>query len=196
MPLTRWLISTKRLVSDPATDAIVNTLYFNVSNLGPGDGPDFQELGDDLFTIWQGRTWASGLLLEIRGYNMDDPEPREPKYTKRAQVAGTFKNGPRQVALCLSYYADRNLPRHRGRIYLGPWDTTDLWATSAQVNAVMALPQLLADLGGVNVDWSLWSPTTQTHTRIDHAWCDNSWDIIRSRKLAASSPRVTWTGNG
>jgi hypothetical protein len=195
MPLTRWIISSRASISEPAAEAIVNTLYFNVSDV-VGDGVDWEGLGDDLMALWKQYQWAMGRFLDIRGYDMDDPEPRQQKYLKREQNTGTAAQGPRQVAVCLSYYADRNLPRQRGRIYLGPWTTSNSEVSSAYVNAVMTLPPALAGLGGVNVDWSLWSPTTQTHTRINHAWCDNSWDIIRSRKLPATAPRVTWTGNG
>jgi hypothetical protein len=36
---------------------------------------------------------------------------------------------PEEIALCLSYYSTSNTPRHRGRIYLGPW--ADAVLTSA-----------------------------------------------------------------
>lgn len=194
MPLTRWIIATTQNVAAPAKDAIVNTLYFNVS--GSVEAPDYDTLGNDLWTIWAARDWSLGRYLDIRGYNMDDPEPRPQKFIRRGQVAGSRVTGITQAALCLSYFADRNLPRQRGRIYIGPWTAPEEIASDTQVSKVMALPPLLAGLGGLNVDWSLWSPTTQTHTRINHAWCDNSWDIVRSRKIAATKPRVSWTGNG
>lgn len=194
MPLTRWIISANDFVSSPATDVIVNTLYFNVS--GSVDDPDYNSLGNDLWTIWAARPWVQGRFLDIRGYNMDDPEPRPQRYLKRQQVTGSSPEGPHQISLALSYYADRNLPRQRGRIYIGPWSSPGLNATVTQTTAVMALPPLLAGLGGLNVDWSLWSPTTQTHTRINHAWVDNSWDVVRSRKLKSTVPRVTWNGDG
>lgn len=194
MPLTRWIISSKDAESTPAEDAIVNTLYFNVS--GSVDEPNYTSLGDDLFTLWAARPWCTGRFIDIRGYDMGDPKPRPQKYIKRQAVAGSAAQGPGQIALCLSYYADRNLPRQRGRIYIGPWSSPARNAEASRVNAVMALPPLLAGLGGLNVDWSLYSPTNGTATRINHAWCDDSWDIIRARKYKAVAPRVTWTGNG
>lgn len=194
MALTRWIIASLKDASAPAKDAIVNTLYFNVS--GSVDDPDYNTLGNDLFTLWALTDWAQGRFLDIRGYNMGDPEPREPKYRKTGVASGSVKTGPRQIALCLSYYADRNLPRQRGRVFLGPWNTTGESASAAQTTTAIGLATSLAALGGVNVDWSLWSPTTQTATRINHAWVDDSWDVIRSRKLAAVAPRKTWTGNG
>lgn len=194
MPLTRWIISSQADASSPAEDAIVNTLYFNVS--GSVDEPDYTSLGNDLYTLWAAQPFAAGRFLDIRGYNMGDPEPRPQKYRKTGLVTGSEQGGARQVALCLSYYADRNLPRQRGRIYTGPWTNTDPYASSAQTDSVIALATSLAALGGLNVDWSLYSPTTGTNSRINHAWVDNSWDIIRSRKLAANAPRKVWSGNG
>lgn len=193
------IVSTLLDVTSPAKDAIVNTLYFNVS--GPDvDGPNYQSLVDDLYAIWSTKPWAAGRILEIRAYNMDDPatklNPRPVRARKRGTAPGTIANGPPQIALCLSYYADRNLPRQRGRLYLGPWNAPQRGASTSQVDAVMTMPGALAGLGGLNVDWSLWSPTTQTHTRINHAWCDDSWDVHRSRKIAPLTPRKTWTGNG
>lgn len=191
------LISSNDSSTSPAKDAIDNTLYFNVSN-GPIDPPDYQALVDDLYAIWAARAWQKGRHLDIRAYNMEDPTPRPVKARKTGSVTGTALTGPRQIACCLSYFADRNLPRQRGRIYIGPWGTAGnaLYPGVSTQNEVIALAQPLADLGGVNVDWSLWSPTTQQHTRITNAWVDNSWDVIRSRKLAAVGPRVSWTGNG
>lgn len=194
MPLTRWIISTKNSVSSPAESAIVNTLYFNVS--GSVDEPNYQSLGDDLAAIWRARPWCTGRFLDVRGYDMADPEPRPQKYLGRTQTSGTPVSSPHQVALCLSYYADRNLPSSRGRIYTGPWAVGGEYATNAQISGLIGLAGALAGLGGLNVDWSLYSPKTGTATRINHAWVDDSWDIIRSRKLPASSPRVTWDGNG
>lgn len=196
MPLTRWIISCRKNEATEVKDAVVNTLYFNVSK-PTGEDVGWDTLGNDLWTLWSTKPWAVARFLDVRGYNMDDSEPREPQFMKRQLTPGSSTAaGPNQVALCLSYYADRNLPRKRGRIYIGPFATPGVNASPQNVISVMTLPPALAALGGLDVDWSLWSPTTQTHTRINHAWCDDSWDIIRSRKLPPSVPRTLWEGNG
>ena len=195
MLLTRWIISTRQTEVDPVREADVNTLYFNVS--GGIENVDWTSLGNDLWTLWSARPWAVGRFVDVRGYDMSDPEPREQRYIKRLVAPGSASvPGAPQVALALSYYADRNLPRQRGRIFLGPWQPTTRSATTTQTDQVIALAPLLAGLAGLNVDWSLWSPTTQQHTRINHAWVDDSWDIIRSRKYPAQAPRKLWNGNG
>lgn len=193
MPLVRIIASTNYSAATPAKEAFVNTFYFNVS--GSVDPPDYNQLLTDFVALQQTQSYNAGRFYDYRAYNMDEPTPREQKGRKTGTFTGTATEGVAQVALCLSYYADRNLPRQRGRVYLGPWTTSTLMPSSGQITTALNLAGKLAGLGGLNVDWSLWSPTTQTHTRINHAWVDNSWDIIRARKFPASS-RQTWTGNG
>lgn len=193
MTFARVIVSSNVAISSPARDAIVNTLYFNFTEVGD---PNYSGFLNDFAAAWEMGIWASGRYMDYRIYDMGDDEPRPPKARVTRQVAGGVQGGPRQVALCLSYYADRNLPRQRGRIYLGPWTTGSASASTTQTQAVIDLAGRLAGLGGLNVDWSLWSPRTQQHTRINHAWVDDSWDIIRSRKIPAVADRKTWTGNG
>lgn len=200
MPLTRWQVSTRDTIADPIENAIVNVLYFNVTPVDIGQDPNYQTLGDDLWTIMAARSWNAGRFMDIRAYNMDEPgtkqNPREQKYLRTGTVAGTGVTGAHQVSVALSYYADRNLASKRGRIYTGPWSATANQVSAFQQNAVLALAPALANLGGINVDWSLYSPKNNTHTRITNAWVDSSWDIIRKRKLKATNPRVTWEGDG
>lgn len=193
MPLVRIIISTRDSVSTAERDAVVNTLYFNVTQVL--DPPDYQSLVNDLMARWRVKGWGTGRYIDIRAYNMEDATPRPIKAEAQAQATGTRVVGVPQVALALSYYADRNLPRSRGRIFLGPWSTADARPSTVQMNQALGLATDLWDLGGVDVDWSLWSPTTQQHTRINHVWVDNSWDIIRSRKLPGTS-RVEASGDG
>lgn len=194
MALVRMLITSLPTAASPADLGIVNTLYFNVS--GSLDAPGYQGLVNDLGAIWITTPWAAGRSLNIRAYDMGDAKPRPIKAQYNAQVGGTAPTGPPQVALALSYFADRNLPSQRGRIFTGPWNAVTPNATTAQTTVLINLAGQLAGLGGLNVDWSLYSPKLGTNTRISNAWVDDSWDIIRSRKLPSSAARRTWTGNG
>lgn len=196
MPFTRWIISSNDSATAPSKNAIVNTIYLNVATVDPTNPIDWTTLGNDLYTLWVAKSWMRGRFLDIRGYDMGNPEPRPQRYRKTGTGPNSATWGPHQVAIGLSYYADRNLPRQRGRIFLGPWLTNNENATDAQTTEVIGLATGLANLGGANVDWSLWSPTTQTHTRISNAWVDDSWDIIRSRKTPSVAPRKSVTING
>lgn len=195
MPLVRMIVNVRANAATLAKDAVVNTLYFNVTE-DPFDPTDYQNLVDDLWAVWGQFPWASGRQGDIRAYNMSDAQPRPIKAQKLGAFPGSVAgNGVPQVALCLSYYADRNLPSQRGRIFLGPWSTTNSRPDSTQMQTALNLAQQLADIGGINVDWSLWSPKRQDHTRISNAWVDNAWDIIRGRRLNGTS-RITWSGDG
>lgn len=201
MPLIRMLVTYKDLPSTENQDAMTNTLYFNVTT-GPIDPVGYQDLVDDLYAIYASRLWLVGRWLNVRAYDMDEAptpgNPREIKAQKTGEVSGTRTQGPHQLCLALSYYADRNLAGRRGRIYCGPFlpaQTNGHFATVDQQNHVLDLADDFANLGGVNVDWSLYSEKTGEHTRINHAWVDNSWDIQRRRKLRGTS-RVSWSGNG
>jgi len=188
------LVSWHRAAA-PAEDTFTNTLYFNVSPVTPIDPTGYQALVDDLAAIYAARTFTNGRDIEVRAYDMDDAMPRPEKAYKKIAGTGSAPQGPGQVALCLSYYADRNLPSQRGRIYIGPWETPALMPTTPQLTSLQTLANALAGLGGANVDWSLFSPKKQTHTRLTNWWVDDSWDILRSRKLDAVG-RISGTING
>lgn len=182
-------------LDDPVRDRMSNTLYFNVSGGAPGDPIDYNVLAADLGTIYMARSWCAGMQVQVRAYNMDDPKPRAERAYYVNLAGGTAKNVPRQIAVALSYYADRNLPRRRGRIFTGPWTLDEKYVPNSMIAELNTFRQALAGLGGLNVDWSVYSPTDNDHYRISNAWVDNSWDVIRSRKLRATG-RTMWTLNG
>lgn len=181
----------------PPTDRYSNTLYF--AHQDPGD-PNYQTLANDLRDIYAARSWIQGCVIEVRAYNMADAKPRPERAFAKVTKAGTLGACARQVAICLSYYSDRNLPQQRGRIYTGPWPQSAALVPTAAMTDVMALGAALAGLGGINVDWSVYSPTRATQgddptMTISNYWCDNSWDVVRSRKLKATT-RQTATTSG
>lgn len=190
------MIVASKLPAALPTDVFVNTLYFNVTT-GPIDPVGYQDLVDDLHDIWKVQPWTKGQSINIRAYNMEDAKPRpiRAEKTGMSESSGAYPPSPAQVALCLSYYGDRNLPSRRGRIYLGPWTAPGSRPTSTEQGYLTAFAGALSGLGGLNVDWSVYSPKTGEHHAITNGWVDNSWDIIRSRKLGPTS-RVTYTANG
>lgn len=180
------MLVTWRDTTDVNDDGFTNTLYFNVS--GSIDPPDYTALTNDLATIYRAQGFTGGREVRVVAYDMADAKPRVQRAVKTVASSGTKPQGPGQVALCLSYYCDRNLPRQRGRLYTGPY-TCNIERPSLPVRTTLLnLTDALAGLGGLNVDWSLYSPTTGEHTRISNTWVDDSWDIIRSRKL----PGTNW----
>lgn len=179
------------LASEPVRDWCSNTLYFQHDD--PLPIPDYQNLVDDIWDVYAELFWITGRRLDVRIYNMQDGEPRPIRAQKVANVSGTAQPlGPREVACCLSYYGDRNLPRTRGRIYGGPFNGTQmlLRPPTNLLNALIGLGQGLAGIGGENISWRVYSPTTGEYHHIRHIWVNDEWDTMRSRQLRETT-RVT-----
>lgn len=184
--------------ADLTKDWFSNTLYFAV-DLPPTDPVDYQSLADDLRDIYAAQSFTVGSKIEVRAYNMGDDKPRPEKAYSSVVRAGGQPSGPHQVALCLSYYSERNLPRQRGRIYLGPFAGPVDRPDSSYMTSLLDMAESLGGLGGINVDWSVYSPTTaeaggDPTMSISDAWVDNSWDIVRSRKQDATTRQTRHIG--
>lgn len=149
-----------------------------------------QELCDD----WadQIAQWYAGASrqIEVTAYDAQGTPPVFPQ-GHAILNAGAFpiSQCPREVAICLSFYSERNLPRQRGRLYI-PFA---LLTQSQSVNTarpttpaqtlVGDLAQRLADLGGTEVDWVVYSRVDDEARPVSNWYVDNEWDTIRSRGL-------------
>ncbi len=179
-----------------AVDHVVNTVHFDDFNVDPTGGTNWQAFADDVRDAFTGRFGTpAGWGVETKVYNMADAKPRPIKAVGAFQMGnGTGGSAPREVALCLSYFSERNLPRFRGRLYIGPW-RADFMAERPTVGMRDALANLAAALGGIggpDVDWGLWSPTRNAFSKITAGWVDDEWDTVRSRGLRATT-RTTYT---
>jgi hypothetical protein len=130
----------------------------------------------------------SNFLLKV--YNMADPTPRPIIATKQT-LGGASVAGPHEVALCLSYYSGRNLPRTRGRIYLGPFQgsivavaTPNAVTISDLITLGTSIHAAFAALGG---SWAIHSVKDNTFLPITNTWVDNAWDTQRRRGMKATS---------
>jgi hypothetical protein len=116
----------------------------------------------------------------------------------RAYRHGGAKGDPPEArALCLSYYADQNIPRRRGRMYLGPWPASQMAERPGDVptGELGLLATRLSGLGGINVQWVQYSPSTGEFHNVTNFWIDDEWDTIRSRGLRATK-RALGAANG
>jgi hypothetical protein len=135
----------------------------------------------------------------IRVYDLADAMPREAQvFSLTLPAAGGSVNLPNEVAACCSFYADRNLKRQRGRIYLGPLHTGAIEADAAgpdmRLNA--GLIDALADVslalsGNSTVNWCVWSEADGVARPVTNGWVDNAVDIQR-RRGAKSTARQVW----
>jgi hypothetical protein len=118
--------------------------------------------------------------------------------TKNATGQSASGN-PRELAICLSFYADRNIPRHRGRLYfpapIVAGSSLSVRPSSIAMNAVAAFVPVFAGLGGVDVDWVVWSEKDRTARKVTNWWVDDEWDVVRSRGLRPTT-RLTGSTSG
>jgi hypothetical protein len=94
---------------------------------------------------------------------------------------------PREIAVCLSFYSERNQPRRRGRLFV-PTVITGQIVTSPRPNPgiqnkVAELVPIFTDLGGPDVDWVVYSRVDDVSRPVTNWFIDNEWDTIRSRGL-------------
>lgn len=188
MPLYRVQVAIER-GNDLTIDDAVNTFY--LQDIGPTSNAE--ALCQDAADLWDSfRNYPTGhTRITAKIYNMDDPEPRVPLATKFATPGDAGQAGaPREVALCLSFFAGVNVPRRRGRLYIGPWHQ-NAGGTERPSSTIMGqlqtLAEGLANLGGVDVDWMQYSPTLNLANKVTNWWVDNEWDTVRSRGLRGES---------
>jgi hypothetical protein len=186
----------------PRDRACINPCFRHQSLLVEG-APEWQQLADDLAAGING--WglnSAGHELVVNLYEIKDAvagEPNRPKATKKlnAGVSGAT-TAPGEIALCLSFYGGSNSPRERGRLYL-PYYMVNATAppnrpsTAARTKAGDLVP-ILAGLGGVNVDWIVWSPTRKAATKVTNWFVDDEWDTVRRRGLKPSVRTAGTTG--
>jgi hypothetical protein len=155
---------------------------------------DPQALCDDLADALS--AWVSvPMEIKVTAY---DAEGSQPVYPAGEAINNPGQhpasNCPREIAVCLSFFTDRNTPRHRGRLYI-PFPV--LQATlgvnpgvrpdTNLRNKVGALGTIFADLGGADDDWCVYSRADGVARSVSQWWVDDEWDTMRSRGLRATT---------
>jgi hypothetical protein len=184
--------------TDSLKQNVVTTFFFNSTSSGPA-AADWQALAVAVSAILYnnaGSAPANWLFYGGRGgitkvYDMKAPKPR-PEVGYQAYVPTTWDSqplGPREVALCLSYYGTRNLARQRGRVYLGPWSTTYTVERPASIlrQSMLSLGKALIGpihAGAIN-DWALsvWSRVSAQEWPVTNLWVNDVWDVHRERGM-------------
>jgi len=172
-------------------DRMVITPHFHTLN----PIPELDTLCNDMLTGLQSIQSTAG-ELSVKAYDAQSAPPNYPE--GEAIVNKGLSNAttrPRELAVCLSFYGERNVPRQRGRLYIPTWlcqaSTTTLRPTTP-LPAMQSLVNLFTGLGGVDVDWCVYSRRNNTHHSVTNWWYDNEWDVMRSRGLVGTT-RVTGT---
>jgi len=172
-------------------DRFVITPHFNDA----GSTTDPQGLCDDLADAlvgWLTQVTTPAREVLVKAYDAQGTVPVFPQ-------GEAIRNGnvypesgsPREVALCLSYYNERNLPRRRGRLYVpAPMIATGLSGprpNAALRDRVALLVPIFTGLGGADVDWCVYSRREDTARPVTHWWVDDEWDVQRRRGLRSTT---------
>ncbi len=179
----------------------------------------FQTVGSSGHNVghYMCRSAAPGDEMLITGYDFAASRPRpELGVVKFSYGSASGSQLPEEVALCLSYYTDRNLPSHRGRSYVGPLNGSAMTGSSTPpsrpapefIAAMVAAGTRLVVPGystlttvvtedtfdatpSDTTTWCLYSPKLGTFNDVEHGWVDDEWDGQRRRRVEASA-RVTF----
>lgn len=138
---------------------------------------------------------------DIRTYNIDDPKPRAPRYTRSMTKASPLNtaNLPFEVAICGSFKANpiSGIPagRLRNRVYIGPLNlgavttTANLPSRPASVlqgDITRSFTRLKAG-DTADVVWCGYSRTANIGWEPEVGWVDNEWDTQRRRGQESTS---------
>jgi hypothetical protein len=186
--MTIWRLQTT-IQADSALprDGMVITPHFD--DHGAFTDPD--GLCEDWATAFSG--WvvpANGRSITVKAYDAQSAPPNLPAgQAVRNPTLTPATYFPRELAVCLSFYSGANLPRQRGRLYLplifmaaGPI-TPGVRPSSEWRDKVATLVPLLTGLGGLDVDWCVYSRLDDTARPVSNWFVDDEWDVIRSRGL-------------
>lgn len=205
MAVARCEVITTVKSADAPSENMVNVLHFM-------DGTDFQALASALTAVFTGTVghpspfnMYSQRRVEVRTYDIADSKPRPIKGHSTVTPAGWGGEtlGPRLLACCLSFYATRNLPRMRGRIYLGCFNSIQVGQENIGNAQMLDILNLGKNLFGLDPTWkhATYSPTEAlaeggigAGVAAQHAtnyWVDSRWDAMHSRELRATT-RVTF----
>jgi len=178
-----------------ARDRLVMTPHF--TGAGPGDWNSAAASAAAAISSWLGSATKE---VRCTFYNAEGPPPHFPLGTGVVN-ADTFSAcaGPREVALCLSYYSGQNVVRRRGRLYVpvGAISGTlyGVRPNSTIQSKVLALAPILQGVGGTSLAWAVYSRADSAAFPVTDVWCDDEWDTVRSRGLKATS-RITASSSG
>lgn len=173
---------------------------FRHQTMGIGE-IDGAALANDLATALKAWELApTNHELTVKIYDIEGTKPVRPIGTKVLQpAAASAASFPSELACCLSFYGGQNRPDQRGRLYI-PQVKMSVSApgvrpTSTERLKVGDLVPILANLGGLNVDWIVWSQTRRAATKVTNWFVDDEWDVQRRRGLKPTA-RTSGTTSG
>jgi len=149
--------------------------------------------------------------MNVKFYDLSDLVPRPPIFLDNATLTpGSSAPLPSEVAICLSFrgpaLAGAIPARNRGRIFLGPLDSSVMDTSTADSIVDSGITGAIANaaetfrtgFGATTVTWSVFSPTiagappwspivlAASTAFVEEGHVDNAFDTIRSRGASAT----------
>lgn len=128
--------------------------------------------------------------MKIKVYDALKAPPSFPLGVAEQGTGARPTSTPRELALCLSYYAAFNRPSSRGRFYIPATFVgggLGLRPTAGQMTAALNFGKVFEDNLPAGHVWNTYSPTTGASEPVTDYWVDDEWDIIRSRGLKGTT---------
>lgn len=126
----------------------------------------------------------------IKIYDALKPKPNYPLATVVNGTGSRPTTMAREMALCLSYYAQFNRKHSRGRFYIPATflgGSLGLRPTAGQITAALDWKNIFTTGLPTGHKWNTYSPTTGASEPVSHVWVDDEWDVIRSRGLKGTT---------
>jgi hypothetical protein len=150
-----------------------------------GDAP--QALADALKTnLIAQSTIGAGKRFVVKIYDALKSPPSYPLATAESSTGFWASGFPREVALCLSYYAAFNRKYTRGRLYIPATligGSLGLRPTAGQITTALDFRKVFTDNLPPGHVWNQYSPTLKHSEPVTDVWVDDEWDTVRSRGL-------------
>jgi len=108
----------------------------------------------------------------VKVFDLNDDQPRIPFYESTLTLSSEITSNmdfPPEVAICLSFKGAAesgvNAARRRGRVYLGPWQSSSTTDYADVLTADITLIKdgvvaMLAELSSTDIEWCVYSPYT------------------------------------
>src|SRR5450755_3232613 len=163
MPTVRSLV-TSFITGDVPRDYCSNTVHHTIADGVVWNDPDYQNHATEVLSAFTGGAsddpdfvTLAARNVQVRVYDLDDPEPRPERGYAAHVNNGGQKIAPSELAVVLSYYCGRNIPGKRGRLFIGPWagnlsgEFFQYRPTDPMRTSVLHLGHALFAVGGENV---------------------------------------------
>jgi len=202
--------------SNKPEDVFVNTFHFTTTLADFGTKEEIKNALVEMYNVTPPGSGNRALALDmsnfvsrtanasfVKVYNLADAQPRIPTIFPwtLAAASGAAVDFPAEVAICVSYYAQVNQPRFRGRVFFGPWlagvgvddGTTNRAMPSAVLrDSVAQTIKRLVDKPNESYQLAVYSTVDNVARPVTAGWVDDAWDIQRRRGQDAAN-RTLWT---